>query len=211
MPSMFSTALPSTQLPSLLLLISANSHLLTDLGSSTPDTPLWKFHHSHFTPNSFYSIFKTNPTHCSDLRLIWKLKAPPRMIVFAWQMLQGRIPTQDVLQKRGWHLANRCPLCASALETVLHISQDCPFFISVCQQVYQLANVANPARATTASLLQSLVPDRKQRELLLITCFTVWRERCSRIFSSASRNASAIAEDSLFEWGVLNARSLINF
>ncbi|KAJ3690480.1 hypothetical protein LUZ61_019644 [Rhynchospora tenuis] len=136
MPSMFSSALSSTQLHQLLLLLSNNPNLFLNLGSHIPDTLLWKMQLPHFTSASFYKLFKTNPAPLSDLRLFWKLKAPPKMIVFAWQMLQQRIRTQDVLQKRGWHLANRCPLCTIALETPVHISQDCSSFVSVCQRVY---------------------------------------------------------------------------
>ncbi|KAJ3696648.1 hypothetical protein LUZ61_000353 [Rhynchospora tenuis] len=205
MPSLPSSDLSTSQLQQLLLLLSNNPNLFLNLHSHLPDIPHWKLHPPSFSTNSFYKFFKTTPAPLSDLRLIWKLKAPPRMVVFAWQLLQHRIPTQNVLQKRGWHLANRCSLCYAASETPQHISQDCPFFISSIQRVYQLAAIHQPCSATTESLLLSPVPEKRQRELLLITCFTVWRERCNRIFSSTHKPPSAIAEESFFEWGCLNA------
>ncbi|KAJ3703992.1 hypothetical protein LUZ61_007697 [Rhynchospora tenuis] len=162
MPSLPSSGLSTSELHQLLLLLNNNPNLFLSFDSHLPDKPLWKLHPPSFSSNSFYKFFKTTPAPLSNLRLIWKLKAPPRMIVFAWQLLQHRIPTQDVLQKRGWHLANRCPLCYAAPETPQHISQDCPFFVSTIHKVYQLAAIPQPCSATTASLLMSPVPEKKK-------------------------------------------------
>lgn len=45
---------------------------------------------------------------------LWKSKAPPRVLVFGWLMLQGSIMTMDNLQRRGMVVVNAYPLCISA-------------------------------------------------------------------------------------------------
>ncbi|RVW49024.1 hypothetical protein CK203_080960 [Vitis vinifera] len=45
--------------------------------------------------------------------------------LFAWEASWGKVLTQDQLKRRGWNLANRCPLCCDEEETINHILIHC--------------------------------------------------------------------------------------
>lgn len=50
---------------------------------------------------------------------------PPKVAFYAWEETQGRSLMLDKLQKRGWHLPNRCFLCGCEEEMVHHILLCC--------------------------------------------------------------------------------------
>ncbi|KAJ3703525.1 hypothetical protein LUZ61_007230 [Rhynchospora tenuis] len=196
---MFSTVLPATQLATHLQLLTTNLHSF-NLGTQLQDDlPLWKLLLPSYKSASMYSLLKCNPLELSPLRLLWNLRAPPRILTFGWQLLQQRLPTTDVLQKRGWQLPNRCYHCTVDEETATHISFHCQLFKQVSALVYQLASISCPMTGDTFKLLQCVRCDKKQRELLLITCFVLWRERCDRLFNSRQKNFNALVEDTLSE------------
>lgn len=68
------------------------------------------------------SFVKARSNNCSfPVHInLWKSKAPPRVLVFGWLMLQGSILTMDNLQRRGMVVVNACPLCISAKNQVDH-------------------------------------------------------------------------------------------
>ena len=55
------------------------------------------------------------------LRSLWKLKAPPRVLVFGWLALRNRILTMNNLRRGGMVVVNACPLCLKDEEFVDHI------------------------------------------------------------------------------------------
>ncbi|RVW97682.1 putative ribonuclease H protein [Vitis vinifera] len=56
---------------------------------------------------------------------IWVDKVPTKILFFAWEATWGKVLMLDRLQKRGWHLPNRCFLCGCEEETVNHILIHC--------------------------------------------------------------------------------------
>ena len=56
---------------------------------------------------------------------IWVDKVQTKILFFAWEATWGKVLTLDRLQKRGWHLPNRCFLCGCEEETVNHILIHC--------------------------------------------------------------------------------------
>ena len=44
---------------------------------------------------------------------IWKLKIPPRVMVFGWLTLRNRILTMDNLRRRGMIVVYAYPMCLS--------------------------------------------------------------------------------------------------
>ncbi|RVW61480.1 hypothetical protein CK203_031994 [Vitis vinifera] len=45
---------------------------------------------------------------------VWVGKVPTKIAFFAWEATWGKVLTLDRLQRRGWHLPNRC-FCAVGL------------------------------------------------------------------------------------------------
>eukprot|EP00268_Persea_americana_P010393 TRINITY_DN14229_c0_g1_i1.p2 TRINITY_DN14229_c0_g1~~TRINITY_DN14229_c0_g1_i1.p2 ORF type:complete len:103 (-),score=10.74 TRINITY_DN14229_c0_g1_i1:200-508(-) len=77
---------------------------------------------------SMYSFFMTILNilgERSAVSSIWKLKAPPRVLVFGWLALRNRIPTMDLLSRRGMTFVNGCPMCSRDEESVNHLLLNC--------------------------------------------------------------------------------------
>lgn len=68
------------------------------------DVTLWRWNgQGTFTVSSFYNKMEQEPLIRNKISLIWKLKAPTRVAVFTWLMLQNKILTVDNLVRRGWN------------------------------------------------------------------------------------------------------------
>ena len=74
-----------------------------------------------FSVSSFFKTILNNPRERNVLYNIWKLKAPPRVTVFGWLAPRKRIPTMDILRRRGMTIVNGCPLCLRYKESVDHL------------------------------------------------------------------------------------------
>ena len=57
--------------------------------------------------------------------LIWNENVQPKISCFAWEATWGKALTLDMVQKRGWALANRCFLCLENEETIDHLLLHC--------------------------------------------------------------------------------------
>lgn len=94
-----------------------------------------------FSVQSAYRGMKRVPLMASNLRHIWKLKAPPRMIIFRWLAIRNRILPHDNLKKRGCIIVTRCPLCKAAGESVQHLFRNCTF----TREVYKRLTIRQPS------------------------------------------------------------------
>lgn len=58
---------------------------------------------------------------------IWRLKIPPKVKVFFWQVCSECIPTKDLLVKRKVRCDNLCDLCNEEQESIWHLFVDCSY------------------------------------------------------------------------------------
>ena len=59
-------------------------------------------------------------------KLLWKVKAFPNVVVTAWRVLMGKLPTRMSLSRRGVMLNSTvCPLCQLEEETCQHLFLEC--------------------------------------------------------------------------------------
>ena len=80
------------------------------------DTMMWMAVPSGvYTTKSTYSLLMNPSTTSSDgkiFKTIWKLKIPPRAVVFFWRLIKNRLPTRDNLLRRNVGIQEvDCPLC----------------------------------------------------------------------------------------------------
>jgi len=61
-----------------------------------------------------------------EFNWIWKIDAPPKILIFLWQMLHNALPIRVNLCRRGFQVDAACPLCAGAIETNDHLFWECP-------------------------------------------------------------------------------------
>ena len=60
-------------------------------------------------------------TSLFPIKGIWVHCVPTKATFFAWEATWGKILTLDELQRRGWHLPNRCFLYGRDEESAHHI------------------------------------------------------------------------------------------
>ena len=58
--------------------------------------------------------------------LIWNNRVPPKVSMFTWEVWWGKVLTGDQLKRRGFQLANRCPMCKEEEENLEHLFLHCP-------------------------------------------------------------------------------------
>ena len=69
----------------------------------------------------------SNP-HQEVFKPLWKIKAFPNIIITAWRVLLGRVPTRTCLRRRGVMLNTvLCVFCQTKEESCQHIFIECPF------------------------------------------------------------------------------------
>ncbi|CAN0858579.1 hypothetical protein LINGRAHAP2_LOCUS7334 [Linum grandiflorum] len=120
----------------------------------------------------------------------------------------GKVATLDVLQKRGWSLANRCLFCESAEENLNHLILHCNFTSKVWSHfaqalgfsLVQPANLINLMRCWK-SFCWKLKPFVSA--LPQAISWAIWSERNNRVFrdqvSSANTICSRVVE-MIFRW-----------
>jgi zinc-binding in reverse transcriptase len=147
----------------------------------------WKWQqHGIFTVKTCYRAIKERPHITSPLRIIWNIKMPRRIEVFAWLLLQNKLFTIDNLIKRGWLLPNICYLCRRQQETAQHL------FINR-EYTQRVINMTISDFSASIGISQPLIDgnyeavllqghDKKCKRLQMTICFVIWKEKCSRIF-----------------------------
>ena len=81
------------------LLNSLNSFTIQN---SRGDDRVWiASKNGFFLVSSFFKTILNNPRDRSGVYGIWKMKAPPKVLVFGWLALRKRIPTMNLLRRRG--------------------------------------------------------------------------------------------------------------
>ena len=78
-----------------------------------------------FEVKSFYRVLSAPGPLSFPWKSIWKSKAPPRVVFFAWTAARSKILSLDNLRRRGMVVVNRCWLCESDEESVDHLLLHC--------------------------------------------------------------------------------------
>lgn len=76
--------------------------------------------------SSIYRL-QTSGNQCDFFGFVWKNRAPPKVQMFAWLLVQGRIQCKSNLLFKHIVDNDTCDLCRSAPETPDHIISQCPF------------------------------------------------------------------------------------
>ena len=89
--------------------------------------------------SSFDFLEGERETDLFPKRLFWNKWVPSKMGFFAWEAWWGRVLIMDQLKRRGFSLANRCPLYRKDEENIEHLLLHCPhglgnlvLFVDVC-------------------------------------------------------------------------------
>lgn len=93
-----------------------------------PDSIAWKLSPSRmYSAKTAYSAQFQGLVRHQHSSLFWNCGVPEKCKFFAWLLVQWRVPTADVLSRKGIQNDKWCPFCLHATETADHIFLSCCF------------------------------------------------------------------------------------
>jgi len=143
-----------------------------------------------YTPKAGYLALSTELTPTETKwwwKKLWKIKCPPKSKLFMWTVLENKVPTWDILQKKHQLGPGRCCLCMNAEESAIHIFMQCRFTIAVWAECSNLTG--SLCKWDGPSLEQSWKnwisnPNTKGKlSLPLIVNWGIWLARNAAIFT----------------------------
>lgn len=92
--------------------------------TDSPDVTSWMLEPSDkFSTKSLYNRLAAG-RGLAELSELWKVRLPPHIRIFLWQLIRGRLPSGDQVLKRSGPGDWRCPLC-EVEEDMYHIFFTC--------------------------------------------------------------------------------------
>ncbi|XP_042479159.1 uncharacterized protein LOC122060066 [Macadamia integrifolia] len=149
-----------------------------------------------FNSNSAWEDIRIRNPKVPWFSLIWGKKMQPRVSIFGWRMVHDKLPTDDVIQKRGIVLVSKCSLCGMEAETSSHIFLQCSYSEEIWLFFCGCFNVQWQPAGTMADFLTWW--RRKQKSVcckeawimgLLTVADHIWRERNMRRHDGKERPA----------------------
>ncbi|XP_010513536.1 PREDICTED: uncharacterized protein LOC104789557 [Camelina sativa] len=146
---------------------------------------------------------------------VWKIRCPPKLRHFMWQVLSGCVAVTANLRKRGMSCDAVCGLCGSPEETINHTLFQCP----PARQVWALSQFpTTPGFFPMDSVLTNMdslfwrfkdVPDS---DIFPWIMWYVWKARNDKLFGNLDSNSLAIlrlAEDEAKSWVLAQEDDLV--
>ena len=143
-----------------------------------------------------------------------EVQGPPRIVVFGWLVLRGRILTMDNLKRRGKILVNACPMCLKDEETIGHLLLRCNNAVKIWNTVINWFGCSwvFPKHVQVLFMAwKSPIGSQKGKEMWKLTFLAViwhiWKERNARCFEGASTNGDSICgkiKISVAQWVSIN-------
>jgi len=112
--------------------------------------------------------------------ILWKLKAPPKIKVFWWQVLNEFNPAKGILNHHHIEPVGFCEWCGSERETIKHIFMDCTTARGFWRKAKALTGVKLPLLhpLTWASdILRDEVCSEHDRCVIIIGMYALWTQR----------------------------------
>ncbi|KAJ4799837.1 RNA-directed DNA polymerase (reverse transcriptase)-related family protein [Rhynchospora pubera] len=162
-----------------------------DLSNNNPAMS-WRWTASGlYTSASAYAMLSDSGVRSPYHLKLWKVKAPPKVKIFIWLLLQDRLLTQQNLLLRNWPANIGCPCClARPFETAIHLFLHCHMASSIWNKVRQ--HYSLPTFSLTDDLLGFWLTNRSADydlwdTIWAATNWTIWKERNNRIFNSLAK------------------------
>ncbi|XP_042515275.1 uncharacterized protein LOC122089621 [Macadamia integrifolia] len=128
--------------------------------------------------------------------LIWNSSNQPRQDVFAWRLVQNRLPTDENVSRRGVQMASRCSLCGKYAESMSHLFYNCEFARSLWRAFCEDFDVQRKPYMDMPTLIAWWKQTAKSLHFkkVWISGFSlvpsvIWQERNARIFEGVSKSS----------------------
>ncbi|XP_042483836.1 uncharacterized protein LOC122064185 [Macadamia integrifolia] len=123
----------------------------------------------------------------------------PRQSTFGWLLCHRKLPTDDIMRKKGISLASKCIMCGFHSETLPHLFLNCSVSRIIWENFLSCFGLIWKDQSSIAELISWW--KRKRRILsvkdpwaagLIIVTDTIWKERNHRWHGGKSRDASLL-------------------
>ena len=122
------------------------------------------------------------------------MKAPMKVRIFIWLLMDNRLLTQEILHVRAYPVDAGCPFCNNrAIETRDHIFWECTYTRSFWRGLYMRMNMQRPATmcvcVTWLKGRRTLDPTARRvwDTLWVAGAWALWKERNRRTFSETTK------------------------
>ncbi|XP_042481160.1 uncharacterized protein LOC122061743 [Macadamia integrifolia] len=161
------------------------------------DLCLWRLTSSGiFSIKSAWEENREKYQKVSWFSLIWNSSNQPRQAVFAWRLVQNRLPTDENVSHRGVQMASRCSLCGKDEESMSHLFYNCEFARSLWRAFCEGFDVQWKPYMDMLSFIAWWKQTAKNLHFkkVWITGFSlvpsvIWQERNARIFEGVSKSS----------------------
>ncbi|KAK9912978.1 hypothetical protein M0R45_036807 [Rubus argutus] len=155
------------------------------------DKAIWNLStNGEFTVKSAYqSLFTNVADHSWPWNFIWHLQIPPKVKVFLWTLVHGRLLTNESRMQKGLAADAHCPRCSCPIESMDHIFKGCNISITIWTATQHTCEFPSTFSLPFYDwLLINLKSTMKLQYDIPWGCFFavglwyIWKWRCSVIF-----------------------------
>ncbi|RVX15155.1 Exocyst complex component SEC3A [Vitis vinifera] len=134
-----------------------------------------------FSAKSLYLALEVDCPVLFPSSCIWNRWVQPKISFFAWEAAWGKALTLDLVQKRGWSLANRCFMCLEKEETINHLLLHCSKIRALWELLFTLFGVSwvlpSLVRETLLSWHGSFVGNKRKKMIAAELAIVVKEKR----------------------------------
>jgi hypothetical protein len=125
--------------------------------------------------------------------MLWKLKLPSKIKIFAWRALHGLLPLKSILVNRHIGHSGQCPICLLGPEDISHLLFTCPAAqglwsaLGLTDIIQQAVQVDRAGSAILEYLVRDhnqampAIPSIKLTEVIVTSCWYLWWIRRRRV------------------------------
>lgn len=132
--------------------------------------------------------------------LVWFSNCTPKHSFIVWIAIQGRLSTQDRIQKWYPDKVMTCPLCNSCLDSLNHLFFECSFSNKVWTEL-KIKAERNDLPNKWDEIIRNMVSVKHNRSIksimsriLFAACvYFIWHERNKRLFTNEKNEAKEVS------------------
>lgn len=150
---------------------------------------------------SFFHALSGGTYAISPLFNIWKLKAPFRVMAFAWLAVRGAILAMDNLRRRKRIIVNACHMCLAAEESVDYLLLNCKIAHCIWKSILGSFGVSGvlPAPLLGHFKAWKFVTSSQRGKIMWSSSFylaiwCMWKERNTRCFEGRSNREEVLID-----------------
>ena len=140
-----------------------------------------------------------------DFEELWKLKIPPKVVVFAWRLFRDRLPTKSNLTRRNVALNDTsCPFCRRTEEDAAHLFLHCHKILPLWWESMAWVNILGVSPqyprqhfSQHAAVMVKGIRQNRWKCWWMALTWAVWQQRNKILFSQQTFDGNKILEDAV--------------